>query len=237
MLPYRIYRLYHLLPSTSRSSIGRVKVGQFSHLGSDYKRNFSNATNSSNDSTIGNNRSIHRNAFQVFSLPVSFQIDEEILRLKYHEVMKNLHPDKQRNNNNNTNTTDDDNTDAAAVTLAYDILKRPHLRAMHLLHIMKGTPKDEMHSNDDILVKDTQKPSQDFLSSVMDLQELLELLDTDEELKPYYDDNVRRMNYTYEQLEKAFDDKDIKKFQKFTTELKYWTRIDETLRKKMTSLE
>jgi molecular chaperone HscB len=222
MIPNRIYRLHQLLPSTTRLSIVRVKVGQFS------------SGNANKDNTNG--RSIHQNAFQMFSLPVSFQIDEEILRLKYHEFMKNLHPDKQRNNTNNK--ADDEQTAAVAVTRAYDVLKKPHLRAMHVLHIMKGTPKDEIHNNnDDMLVKGKQKLSQEFLLRVMDLQELIDMLDTDEELKPYYDDNVRRMNETYEQLQKAFDTNDIVQFQKLTSELKYWTRIAETLRNKMTSME
>ena len=188
------------------------------------------------DTTSSSNK--RPNAFRLFSMPLSFKIDEDLLRTKYHDYMKILHPDKQNSDNGNGNKDDtDDATVVAAITNAYDILKRPHLRAMHLLKIMKnadGSTSDDVYDDHS---KHLTDPSKDFLLEVMDLQELIHELDTDEDLKPYFDENLRRLRDTCEQLQKAFEASNIKEFQNLAIKLKYWSRIDETLRNKMTSLE
>ncbi len=179
---------------------------------------------------------IRPNAFRLFSLPLSFNVDEELLRTKYHNHMKVLHPDKQTNESDGGSP--EDPTVVAAITNAYNVLKRPHLRAMLLLKIMKQAPNDpESHDDDDDHGTHLQDPSTDFLLEVMDLQESIHELDSDEELKPYFDENMQRITDTCEQLQKAFEASNIEEFQYLTMKLKYWTRIDETLRNKMTSLE
>lgn len=180
------------------------------------------------------------NAFRLLSLPLSFKIDEELLRTKYHDSMKLLHPDVQNSESDSNRTDDpDDPTVAATITNAYNVLKRPHLRAMHLLKIMKNAPNDPgSHNNDDDdISKHLSDPSKDFLLEVMDIQELIHELDTDEDLKPYFDTNVQRIHETCERLQEAFETSNIIEFQNLAIKLKYWTRIDETLRNKMSSLE
>ena len=202
------------------------------------------SSGSSDGDNAGNSSSRHPNAFRLFSLPLSFKINEELLRTKYHDYMKLLHPDKQNNASDNNNKTDDpdDSTVAATFTNAYNILKRPHLRAMHLLKIMKHAPHDDPtrnhHDDDgDDHSKHLTDPSKEFLMEVMELQEVIHELDTDEDLKPFYVGNVERIQDTCERLQEAFETSNIIEFQNLAIKLKYWTRIDETLRNKMTSLE
>jgi molecular chaperone HscB len=199
---------------------------------------FSSTTTPVEDDNTTSNCSKRPNAFRLFSLPLSFKIDEDMLRTKYHDYMKILHPDKQ-NSESESDSTDD--ATVASITNSYNILKRPHLRAMHLLKIMKYAQNDPSAShkdfNDDDHSKHLTDPSKDFLLEVMDLQEYIHLMDNDEDLKPIFDDNVQRINDTCEKLQKAFEASDVKEFQNLAIKLKYWTRIDETLRNKMTSLE
>lgn len=181
------------------------------------------------------------NAFRLFSLPLSFKIDEELLRTKYHDYMKLLHPDVQNSENDRKRTDDTDNpTVAAAITNAYNVLKRPHLRAMHLLKIMKNAPNNPGSHNDDDdddHSKHLSDMSKEFLLEVMEIQESIHELDTDADLKPYFDTNAQRIDETCERLQEAFETSNIIEFQNLAIKLKYWTRIDETLRNKMSSLE
>jgi molecular chaperone HscB len=194
----------------------------------------------SSSTSAENNSSKRVNAYNLFSIPLSFKIDEELLRTKYHEHMKNLHPDKQNSVRDSNHIDDTDDKAVAAITNSYNILKRPHLRAMHLLKIMNYKPTDQPGNLGDDIDEHSDyltDPSQDFLIEVMDLQELIHDLKTDEELKPYFDENLQRINDTCEQLQNAFETSNIQEFQNLVSKLKYWTRIDETLRNKMTSLE
>jgi Fe-S protein assembly co-chaperone HscB len=220
----------HPPPQTRFKCWGRTDASSIRRLFSNYA--VDEETTTGNSSSGSKNRT-RGNAYHLFSLPLSFTIDEELLRTRYHDYMKVLHPDKQQRNGNDT--TEDH---AAKITHAYDMLKRPNLRAVHLLKIMSGDKADDdLSSDDDSFLKKFTDPKQDFLLSVMDLQELIEELHTDEELKPYFDDNVKRIQETCQGLQEAFESSNITQFQILTIQLKYWTRIDETLRKKMTSLD
>ena len=205
-------------------------------------RRFSSTSVEDNNTATGSSSRKRPNAFHLFSIPLSFKIDEDLLRTKYHDYMKILHPDKHRGESDSSNKGNaDDATVVASITNSYNVLKRPHSRAMHLLKIMKYDPNDssshDVNDDDDDHSKHLTDPSKDFLLEVMDLQEMIHELDTDEHLKPYFDDNMQRIHDTCEQLQKAFETSNIKEFQNLTIKLKYWTRIDETLRNKMTTLE
>jgi molecular chaperone HscB len=257
MFPKRIYKSASLLhPSslrrlhqeksyrTAKTRIERQPLFFDYDISIRHQYRYSNQIRWFSDSSDGDDTadsSIRQtNAFRLFSFPLSFKIDEELLRTKYHDYMKLLHPDKQNSESNSKKSDDpDDPTVAAAITNAYNVLKRPHLRAMHLLKIMKSAPNDPAsHLDDgDDHSNHLTDPSKDFLLEVMDLQELIHDLDTDEHLKPYFDDNVQRIQDTCKRLQEAFETSNIIEFQNLAIKLKYWTRIDETLRKKMTNLE
>jgi molecular chaperone HscB len=168
-------------------------------------------------------------AFRLFSLPLIFKIDENLLRFKYREIMKDLHPDKQRNKSEMDQQKLE--KQAAAITHAYDVLKRPHLRATHLLNLLGGP------SISSDIADETIQPPQEFLMLVMELGEMIDSVYSDEELKPFFEANRKRIEHTCERLGLAFAIPDLKKAAELTTELNYWNRIDETLRGKMESLE
>jgi len=138
--------------------------------------------------------------------------------------MKELHPDAQHNNINN-------NTDeqASAVTRAYDTLKRPHERASHLLQVM-GCPLEEETTS--------KLVGACFLMDIMMKREEIEEAGDDQwQLKQLFDKNVVRLEEAYQQLDAAFQARDMNTARKLTAQLQYWNRIDETLREALDSLE
>jgi molecular chaperone HscB len=171
----------------------------------------------------------NEDAFRLFSLPRTFKINEDELRSKYREIMKDLHPDKLRNQTKEYQVKFEQH--ASVITHAYDVLKRPHLRAIHLLNLLTGVQNDKETTDED------DQPPQEFLMLVMELGELIESASTDVELKPYFDANQQRIRETCQKLEQAFEASDLKRAGALVSELKYWNRIDETLRGKMHSLE
>lgn len=201
---------------------------------------FTSTSVEDDDTTSSSSNGNRSNAFRLFSLPLSFKIDETLLRTKYHDYMKIMHPDKQNSASDSNNDDDmDDVSVVASITNAYNVLKRPHLRAMHLLKILKYETNEQgtHHDDSDDQSKHLTEPSKEFLLEVMELQELIHGLKTDELLKPYFVQNRQRIHDTCEQLQAAFVAGNIKEFEKLAIALKYWTRIDTTLRRKLTSLE
>ena len=199
--------------------------------------------------------------FRVFDLPYEFAIDEQMLREKYRAFMKDLHPDQeqqryqQRQNTTNSinNTSSSRNSsdttretnpphDASAVTRAYDALKRPHVRAMHLLKLL-GHPIEEHESQSQQQQSQPQQSQQPlvgacFLMDVMMQREELEEARHDQmALKRLFDRNGTRMLECVHQLETAFAQRDWAAARTGTAQLQYWNRLDETLREALDSLE
>jgi Fe-S protein assembly co-chaperone HscB len=172
-----------------------------------------------------------RDAFQIFSLPYKFQIDEDALRATYRSIMKDLHPDMQHQNRGDSlqNQREDaveaiQAMDPSIVTDAYYKLRRPHIRAMHLLELL-GYPLQEV----------ANELHEEFLLEIMELRHDIEAAATDAE--PLFDANLQRIAETCRMLHSALEAQNVDAAWKLTGELQYWNRIDETLREKMESLE
>jgi molecular chaperone HscB len=177
---------------------------------------------------------VEKDAFRLFDLPYKFMIDHEALRSTYREFMKDLHPDRQHMNHNPSSTTAAAAAvvEPAVVTDAYDTLKRPHLRATHLLQVL-GHPMDE-----DAAVGSMQLVGDAFLMEIMRIREDIENAATDDAaLKPLLDQNLQRIEETCHKLDVAFEAQNMPEALQLTAQLQYWNRIDETLREAMDSLE
>ena len=103
------------------------------------------------------------NYFELFGLPVDFDVDYEALPLRYRDLQKAVHPDRF------VNASDEERRlsvqQAAMVNDAYRILKSPLERARYLLKL-NGTPLDD---------SDTSMPA-DFLMEQMELREAMEAI-------------------------------------------------------------
>ena len=112
------------------------------------------------------------NYFELFGIPIGFEIDQALLRRKYYELSKQFHPDKF------TLQSEEEQIHAlqksTEVNLAYKILKDSQSRVKYILEYL-GVEFEEGN----------EKVSQDFLLEMMDINEaLMELkFDPDPEKK------------------------------------------------------
>jgi molecular chaperone HscB len=184
--------------------------------------------------------------FRIFDLPHEFAIDEQVLRERYRNFMKDLHPDQQKqqqqqqqqqNDSPPTASGTDNKPSASAVTRAYDALKRPHVRATHLLKIL-GHPLEEEATTETTTQQQPQLVGACFLMDVMmHREEIDEARHDQKELKRLFDQNAVRMADCCRQLAESFASRDLPAARTGTAQLQYWNRIDETLREALDSLE
>jgi len=178
------------------------------------------------------------NAFDVLGVPQSFDIDLQKLKQNYRTLMARHHPDVAwQHNDNNNDENNDTTTDAAVITHAYKQLTNPHQRAVHLLELL-GHPLEEGTA----LAVDME-----FLQEVISIRERVDaiLLEHDHhghdddalgggELRALYEENLQKLQSTCRQLTQAFDvDRNLELAQRWTGELQYWNRIDETIRERL----
>jgi molecular chaperone HscB len=104
---------------------------------------------------------LSKNYFELFGLPVSFELDVAALSEQYRELQKTIHPDKF------ANASDRDRRlavqQAALINEAFQTLKSPLKRARYMLEL-RGVVFDDQHAT-------SFEP--DFLMEQMELRESL----------------------------------------------------------------
>jgi len=139
-----------------------------------------------------------RNHFELFSLPVSFDVDSTSLSARYQDLQRSIHPD------NFTNATDREKRlsmqQASVINEAYQSLKDPLKRAQYLLSLSGIDVKSDSNT-----VMDTA-----FLMQQMELREALdETMDASDPLaavESFSADVVKRINDLISQLQACFSD-------------------------------
>ena len=110
-----------------------------------------------------------RNYFELFALPVSYEIDQALLSVRYQELQRTTHPDRF------THATDRERRlsmqQASMINEAYQTLKDPLKRAQYLLDLQGIDVTSESNT-----VMDTQ-----FLMQQMTLREALDDIMTADE--------------------------------------------------------
>ncbi len=107
------------------------------------------------------NNNMNNNFFELFQQPVSFDIDLAMLAEKLHTLQKQYHPDNVNSSSNlETPTTQSAETAySALINHAYNTLKNPDSRAMHLLEL-----------SNQIVNFDNSIADLDFLDDAMDIR-------------------------------------------------------------------
>ena len=173
--------------------------------------------------------------FNVLNIPRRFTIDEDEIKSNYRRLMNELHPDKHSNNISGKSLDELQQIEdqASQVTQAYQILKYPHERAMHLLELVEH-PMDET-SNGNLV-------GGAFLMEMMELRESIDNLvvnDTDgncsnreklQELILHIKDEITKL---CEEFDNAFQEQNYQKAIELTAKLQYWNRIEETINEKL----
>jgi molecular chaperone HscB len=166
------------------------------------------------------------NSFQILGLEHSFAIDPDRLKQSYRNLMIDFHPDKH--SLKDIEVQEAFEKQASAVTRAYDILKHPHTRATHLLEVL-GHPMEDQSTGDLVGMV--------FLMEIMEAREIIDSTVGDDELRPLLLENQKEIDETSELLSRAFEQTNLEKALELTAQIQYFTRIDETIREKMKSLD
>ena len=136
-----------------------------------------------------------RNYFELFGLPVSFEIDKSLLTEHYRNLQRSVHPDKF------ANATDRERRlsvqQAAIINEAFETLKSPLTRARYLLSLHGLEVNDESNTIMD--------PA--FLMQQMELRESLEEIGGSKDIDAlgvFIDDVSRQRNALVEKLSEIF---------------------------------
>jgi molecular chaperone HscB len=167
--------------------------------------------------------SLSANYFELFELPVSFDIDKERLVNCYRDLQHVVHPDKYVNASEKERRLAMQK--AVQINEAFQTLKNPLSRAMYLLQL-QGIDKDNQTDMDG-----------EFLMAQMELrEELAEIKDFDA-LNAFLNRIEKQMQNLIVQLSQEFREKNwqaasssVSKFQFFTKLHEEVLRLEEKLR-------
>ncbi|WP_299270031.1 co-chaperone HscB [uncultured Psychrosphaera sp.] len=113
--------------------------------------------------------------FDLFELPVSFQIDSDLLLERYREIQKKVHPDNHANASDNEKLLSVQR--ASEVNDAYETLKKPLNRAEYMVSEHGFDVRHEQHTIRDGV----------FLMQQMELREELEELESASDIEAAFD--------------------------------------------------
>ncbi|KAL7483895.1 hypothetical protein ACHAW6_009535 [Cyclotella cf. meneghiniana] len=178
-----------------------------------------------------NVRSIHRTLqratadyFRTLGIDQSFTISSSSLKSKYRHLMKDLHPDRHADLSQEDKSQK--SLEATNVTRAYSVINNPLSRALHLLDLW-GASIDE--SNNSII-------DPKCLLRVMEMREAVEQASTDEQLKPLLQSCQSKQKEVIDALTIAFREKKVEDAKYLTASLQYWSKIEERIRDKISSI-
>jgi molecular chaperone HscB len=170
---------------------------------------------------------LNQNHFELFGLPPRFAVDSAVLEMRYHELQREVHPDRFAAA-----------TDAARrvsmqlatrVNEAYQTLKSPLKRAVYILQLRGVDPKFET---------DTAMPG-DFLMEQMSWRERIEAGSEEPgallRLQAGLRDESRKI---YEKLHGQLDEgRDDKAASQTVRMLMFYEKLDEEIEDKLAELE
>lgn len=142
-------------------------------------------------------QSAGKNHFELFGLPVTFEVDQELLALRYRELQRAVHPDRFANASEQERRLSVQQ--AAQINEAFQVLKSSLSRARYLLEL-NGLPLDDSDTRMDPL----------FLMEQIELRETLgevrSKADPFDALNRVRDDIEGRERELIQSLQQAFAD-------------------------------
>jgi len=87
-----------------------------------------------------------KNHYELFNLPVSYEVDQETLALRYRDLQRAVHPDRFANASEQEKRLSVQQ--AAQINEAFQVLKSPLPRARYLLEL-RGLPLDDTNTQMD----------------------------------------------------------------------------------------
>ncbi|ORY47488.1 Co-chaperone Hsc20 [Rhizoclosmatium globosum] len=148
----------------------------------------------------------------------TFAIDQKDLKLRFHNLQKQVHPDKQAHLDEKERIYSD--KQSTFLNKAYQTLRSPLSRAKYLLHL-NGIHIDEGDS------KTGMSPTD--LMRIMDIWEAIEEVSSKSDLDVLVRENEERIAKEIEILAKVFPEGDLVKAKEATVRLQYWNSLKQRL--------
>jgi len=159
-----------------------------------------------------------KNLFELFKVPVKFEVDLQQLADRYKQLQRKLHPDLfvQKSPKEQVFSADQ----SSGLNHAYNVLKTPHLRAEYLLQLQGIDVSETMGTIFD----------QDLLMEIMEIREEIEDLDKDSpDLRSIAKSNRQKMEIIAKELGELFSTHDYEGAKTKTIKLRYLTKIQEEI--------
>lgn len=210
------------------STIGKYSNARIFQRSICNDRNFSSLKSSIDNDQRSANNTKSENYFTILKLgdEPKFTINEKELKAVYKTLMTDFHPDRVMNRSDGR-TADDLHEMASAVTRAYDVISKPHLRAMYLLDIL-GMPINENDSGDLV--------GSEFLMEVMMVREQVDDATNDEQRAQLLRENTERIQSCCIALDLAVEEVTYSKAKRLAAELQYWNRVENTIKENMSDV-
>ncbi|VDM62876.1 unnamed protein product [Angiostrongylus costaricensis] len=145
-----------------------------------------------------------QNLFEYIGIPVSFDIEESVLKKRFRELQSKLHPDKFVHASELEKEISDEHS--RRLNESYKILLDPYLRAKYLLKILGNK---EEYLDDDSLLK------------MMEWNEKVAVIEDEEELSEEKRKLQKEIDILLARLKELFAEKDIKEVCSAITRLSY----------------
>lgn len=189
--------------------------------------------------------------YALLGISRGFSVDMNVLKQSYRTLMARHHPDLQQHHIQAKTTTASSEDHASQITHAYQTLRKPHTRAMHLLELL-GKPIIDDTAELAASAADLVGPH--FLMQILEWRERIDdipnIVERGEgagysggdgggdggrqnELEPLLNETRHEIESILSQLDIVFDDDDIEQARRLVAQLQYWNRIEETLLEKM----
>lgn len=134
------------------------------------------------------------NYFEIFGLPISYQVDLSLLSERYRDMQREFHPDRYANKPAQEQRLAIQY--AAVINQAFSELKSPLLRAQYLLSLKNIEDKGDAHITRDPL----------FLMQQIELREKLADLTQADDAFSMLEEVAEAAESEYIELQKIFDD-------------------------------
>ena len=157
--------------------------------------------------------SLSANYFELFDLPVSFDIDKEKLVRCYRDLQSVVHPDKYVNASEKERRLAMQK--AVQINEAFQTLKNPLSRAIYLLHLQGIDSKDS----------DAAAMDGEFLMTQMELREELAEIQDFDALNAFLSSTEKQMQNLIKQLSQEFEAKNWQAASNSVSKLQFFTKL------------
>jgi molecular chaperone HscB len=151
-----------------------------------------------------------QNYFDIFDLPLSFNIDKTKLKESFNQQIILFHPDKFIDESQKATAV----KNTSLLNTAFNTLKSDLTRASYILELNNISAFDE---------KDTQMNGA-FLMEMIELQEELESLDSDSKIDKFIKNIDEKIQTNIKNLALSFDDNNLEKSKNLVRELKFYSQ-------------